>query len=151
MPVEKTKLPNKPLYEFEIDEKYRNEKKFGGSYSINQLPEFKQNKFYFILYHQPNENSGHWICVVNESDKSWIVDSFGLPPDPRIIKKLKKLSKQVYYNTFQFQDIEMKNCGYYSMYIIDEWFKGKKMETIIDKELNKVGDNKEDYYNIQEV
>lgn len=145
----KKKLINKPLYEFEILEKYKNEPKFGGSVSINNLPEFKKGKFYFVLLHRPNDSSGHWLLVICEKDKSWIVDSFGMPPDQRLIKKLKKLNKKVLYNDFMFQDAESKSCGYYGIYIIDKWLKGESLETIIDKELNKVGDNQENYYNIE--
>jgi hypothetical protein len=144
-------LPNKPLFEYDIYKKYRANKYFGGSASINKLPKLSKNKFYFVLLHPPNSNNGHWLLVINEANRSWIFDSFGLPPDKRLIRAVRDVNsakhgqrRKIFTNDFQFQKSTKASCGYYGTYIVDKWLNGMKIEDVMNHELNKVSDFKED-------
>ena len=90
--------PFHPLTNIEISEYYKNEPRFNGVYSRNNLPN-KIKKGAYVINLDEYENTGmHWVSLFDKANKVIYFDSFGIE---HILKKLinllviKKL-KQVY-------------------------------------------------------
>ena len=69
-------LPH-PLTNFEIQKYYRNEPKFNGVYSRNNLLKIK-NKAYVINLDEYKSIGFHWIAVYTNAENVTYFDSFGV-------------------------------------------------------------------------
>ena len=91
-------LPFHPLTNIEISEYYKNEPRFNGVYSRNNLPN-KIKKGAYVINLDEYENTGtHWVSLFVKANEVIYFDSFGVEHIPKEINKFignKKL-KQVY-------------------------------------------------------
>ena len=80
-------LPFHPLTNIEISEYYKNELRFNGVYSRNNLPN-KIKKGAYVINLDENENTGtHWVSLFVKANKVNYFDSYGIEHIPEEINK----------------------------------------------------------------
>ena len=80
-------LPFHPLTNIEISEYYKNEPRFNGAYSGNNLPN-KIKKGAYAINLDEYENTGtHWVSLFVKANKIIYFDSFGIEHIPEEISK----------------------------------------------------------------
>ena len=80
-------LPFHPLTNIEIREYYKNEPRFNGVYSRNNLPN-KIKKGAYAINLDEYENTGtHWVSLFVKANKVIYFDSFGIEHIPEEINK----------------------------------------------------------------
>ena len=80
-------LPFHPLTNIEINEYYKNEPRFNGEYSRNNLPN-KIKKGAYVINLDEYENTGtHWVTLFVKSKYTVYFDSFGIENIPKEINK----------------------------------------------------------------
>lgn len=118
----------------EIDEYFKGNRLYGGCYSKDQLPKKIQNKFIIINLQDNDEGNGtHWVAIVNTiHDMCTYFDSYGVMP-PVEIQEYMLSSDKPKVNTFPYhlQDIGSSACGWYCIYVIEQYLLGKHEKDII--------------------
>ena len=71
-------IPPNPLTNFEIKEYYKNETRFNGVYSGDNLPKAIQNGAYVINFDEYAGVDTHWIALYVKSNEVIYLDSFGV-------------------------------------------------------------------------
>ena len=87
-------------------------KKFGGTYSKDQIPKRLKKNFWYILNMEDHDgvNGGtHWVCFKNSNPLEYY-DSFGFPPPQEVLQRAKN---DVLYNDREIQDIKSTACGWF--------------------------------------
>ena len=80
-------LPFHPLINIEINEFYKNEPRFNGVYSRNNLPN-KIKKGAYVINLDEYENTGtHWVSLFVKPKYTVYFDSFGIEHIPKEINK----------------------------------------------------------------
>ena len=114
-------LPFHPLTNIEINEYYKNEPRFNGVYSRNNLPKtFKKGAYVY-------ENTGtEWIALFVKTNEAIYFDSFGIEHIPNEIKRI--IGKNnIKSNIFRIQAYDSIMCGYYCIEFINYMLKGKTL------------------------
>ena len=128
-------LPFHPLTNIEISEYYKNEPKFNGVYSRNNLPN-KIKKGAYVINLDEYENTGtHWVSLFVKPKYTAYFDSFGIEHIPKEINKFirsKELSSAVVNNDiksniFRIQAYDLIMCGYFCIEFINYMLKGKTL------------------------
>ena len=80
-------MPTHPLTNFEIQEYYKNEPRFNGVYSRNNLAKTIKNETACIVNLDNYKNTGtHWIALYVKDNEVIHFDSFGVEHIPKEIK-----------------------------------------------------------------
>ena len=80
-------MPHHPLTNFEIQKYYKNEPRFNGVYSRDNLPWIK-DRAYVINLDEYSDIVNHWVALyVNNNDVTFF-NSFGVEHIPKEIKTL---------------------------------------------------------------
>ena len=114
-----------PLTNFEIQGYYKNEPRFNGAYSRNNLSKIKNGAYVINL--DKYENIGtHWIALYVKNNEFIYFDSFSVE---YISKEIQKFigNKNTRTNIFIIQDYKSIMCGYFCILFIDFMFKGKSL------------------------
>ena len=115
-------LPFHPLTNIEISEYYKNEARFNGVYSRNNLPN-KIKKGAYVINLDEYENTGtHWVSLFVKDDKV----SFGIEHTPEEINKFIG-NKKIKASIFRIQAYDSIMCGYFCIEFINYMLKGKKL------------------------
>ena len=80
-------LPFHPLINLEISEYYKNEPKFNGVYSRDNLPKTIKKGAYVINLDEYTDTGTHWIALFVKPKYTVYFDSFGVEHIPKEIKK----------------------------------------------------------------
>ena len=72
------KMPPHPLTNFEIQEYYKNEPRFNGVYSRDNLPKTIKNGAYLINLDEYADVGTHWIALYVKDNEITYFDSFGI-------------------------------------------------------------------------
>ena len=69
----------------------------------------------------------HWVAFYNGANQKYTIyyDSFGQPPDPRLLRYLKTSGKQVIGLSSIHQALDSKACGYYCIFFLKAMNKGQ--------------------------
>ena len=92
-------MPAHPLTNFETQEYYKNEPRFNGVYSRDNLSKTIKNETACIVNLDNYKNTGtHWIALYVKNNEVIYFDSFGVEHVPKEIKNLLviKTSKQTH-------------------------------------------------------
>ena len=91
-------MPPHPLTNFEIQEYYKNEPRFNGVYSRDNLPKTIKSGAYVKSLHEHEDVGTHWVAWYVKNDEITYCDSFSVEHVPKEIKNLYniKTSKQTY-------------------------------------------------------
>lgn len=85
-------------------------KSFRGVYLRDNLPDSPKRVEIGILNLDSIENNGtHWTLFSNNVDNCYYFDSFGHRPPKELMEYFQK---DVWYSTFQLQEIGTKYCGH---------------------------------------
>ena len=92
-------MPPHPLTNFEIQKYYKNEPRFNGVYSRDNLPKIKDGA-YVINLDEYSDIGTHWVTLyINNNDVTYF-DSFGVEHIPKEIKTFIN-SKNIKTNIFR--------------------------------------------------
>ena len=128
-------LPFHLLTNIETSEYYRNEPRFNGVYSRNNLPN-KINKGAYLTNLGEYENTGaHWVSLFVKPKYTVYFDSFGVEHIPKEINKFirsKELgpavgNKKIKASIFRIQAYDSIMCGYFCIEFINYILKGKTL------------------------
>ena len=119
-------LPFHPLTNIEISEYYKNEPRFNGVYSRNNLRN-KIKKGAYVTNLDEYENTGtHWVSLVVETNEAIYFESFGIEHIPKEINKLIG-SNKIKSNIFRIKAHDSIMCGYFCIEFINYMLKGKTL------------------------
>ena len=128
-------LPFHLLTNIEISEYYKNEPRFNGLYSRNNLPN-KIKKGAYVINLDEYENTGaHWVSLFVKTNEAIYFDSFGIENIPKEIIKFirsKELgsavgNNKIKSNIFRIQAYDSIMCGYFCIEFINYMLKGKTL------------------------
>ena len=118
-------VPFHPLTNVEINEYYKNEPRFNGVYSRNNLP-YKIKKGAYVINLDGYENTGtHWIALFVKPKYTVYFDSFGIEHISKEINKF--ICNDIKSNKFRIQAYDSIICGYYCIEFINYMLKGKTL------------------------
>ena len=119
----------------EISEYYKNEPRFNGLYSRNNLPN-KIKKGEYVINLDENKNIGtHWVSLFVKTIEVIFFDSFGVEHIPKEINKFidttksssLERNKKIKANIFRIQAYDSIMCGYFCIEFISYMLKGKTL------------------------
>ena len=118
-------LPFHPLKNIEISEYYKNEPRFNGVYSRNNLSN-KIKKGAYVINLDEYENTGtHWVSLFVKANKVIYFDSFGIEHIPKEINQ--SVNNNIESNIFRIQAFDSIMCGYSCIEFINYMLKGKTL------------------------
>ena len=128
-------LPFHPLTNIEISEYYKNELRFHGVYSRNNLPNKIKNGAYVINLDEYENTGTHWVSLFVKANEVIYFDSFGVEHIPKEINKFirsKELgsavgNKKIKASIFRIQAYDSIMCGYFCIEFINYMLKGKTL------------------------
>ena len=118
-------MPPQPLTNFEIQKFYKNESRFNGVFSRNNLPK-KKDGTYIINLDEYEDLGTHWIALFYKKNEIVYFDSFGVEHIPEEIKEFAG-NKNIIANIFRVQANNSVMCGYFCIGFIDFVLAGKKL------------------------
>ena len=124
-------IPPHPLTNFEIQKYYKNEPKFNGVFSRNNLPKKIKDGVYVINLDEYADEGTHWIALFCNRNKIVYFDSFGVEYIPEEIKEFIG-NKNIKANIFQVQENNSIMCGYFCIGFIDFMLAGKTLTDYTD-------------------
>ena len=127
-------LPFHPLTNIEISEYYKNEPRFNGVYSRNNLPN-KIKKGAYIINLDEYENTGtHCVSLFVKLKYAVYFDSFGIEHIAKEINKFINMDTRkssatahIKSNIFRIQAYDSIMCGYFCIEFINYMLKGKTL------------------------
>ena len=127
-------LPFHPLTNIEISEYYKNQPRFNGVYSRNNLPN-KIKKGAYVINLDEYENTGtHWVSLFLKPKYTVYFDSFGIEHIPKEINKFinndttkSSTLKRIKSNIFRIQAYDSIMCRYFCIEFINYMLKGKTL------------------------
>ena len=102
-------LPFHPLTNIEINEYYKNEPKFNGVYSRNNLSKTIQKGAYVINLDEYENTGTHWVALFVKPKYTVYFDSFGIEHIPKEINKF--INNDIKSNIFRIQAYDSIMCG----------------------------------------
>ena len=117
-------MPFHPLTNIEINEYYKNEPRFNGVYSRNNLPKIIKKGADVMNLDEYTNIGTNWIALFVKPKYTVYFDSFGVEHIPKEIKKIIG-SKDIKANIFRLQTYDSIICGYSCLKFINYMFKGK--------------------------
>ena len=127
-------LPFHPLPNIEIREYYKNEPRFNGVYSRNNLPKTIRKGAYVINLDEYENTGTHWVALFVKTNEAIYFDSFGIEHIPIEINKFinndttKSSSlERIESNIFRIQAYDSIMCGYLCIEFINYMLKGKTL------------------------
>ena len=119
-------IPPHPLTNFEIQKYYKNEPRFNGVFSRNNLPKKIKDGAYVINLDEYADVGTHWITLFCNRNEIVYFDSFGVKHVPEEIKEFVR-NKNIKANIFRVQANNSVMCGYFRIGFIDFMLAGKKL------------------------
>ena len=105
---------------------YKNELRFNGIYSRDNLPKIKDGA-YVINLDEYSDIGTHWVALyVQNSNNVIYFDSFGVEHIPKEIKTSIN-NKNIKINIFGIQEYDSIMCGYFCVSFIDFMLAGKTL------------------------
>ena len=127
-------MPPHPLTNFEIQKYYKNEPRFNGVFSRNNLPKKIKDGAYVINLDEYADVGTHWIALFCNRNESVYFDNFGVEHIPEEIKEFighpsssASQNKNIKANIFRVQANDSVMCGYFCIGFIDFMLAGKKL------------------------
>ena len=111
-------MPPHPLTNLEIQKYYKNEPRFNGVFSRNNLFEKIKDGAYIINLDEYADVGTHWIALFCKKSEIAYFYSFGVEHFPEEIKEFIKC-KNIKANIFRIQENNSIMCGYFCIGFID--------------------------------
>ena len=119
-------LPFHPLTNFEISEYYKNEPRFNGVYSRNNLPKTIKKGAYVINLDGYENIGTHWIALFVKPKYVVYFDRIGIEHIPKEIEHAVG-NKEIKANIFRIQAYHSIMCGYFCIEFINYMLDGKSL------------------------
>ena len=119
-------IPTHPLTNFETLKYYKNQPRFNGVFSKNNLPKKIRDGAYIINLDEYADVGTHWIVLFCNRNEIVYFDSFGVEHVPEEIKEFIG-NKNIKANIFRVQENDSIMCGYFCIGFIDFMLAGKKL------------------------
>ena len=119
-------MPSHPLTNFEIQKYYKNEPRFNGVFSRNNLLKNIKDGAYVINLVEYADVGTHWISLFCNRNEFVYLDSFGVEHVSEEIKNIIG-NKNIKGNILRVQANDSVMCGYFSIGFIDFMLAGKKL------------------------
>ena len=119
-------MPPHPLTNFEIQKYYKNEPRFNGVFSRNNLPKKIKDGAYVINLDEYADVGTHWIALICNRSEVAYFDRFGVEHVPKEIKEFTG-NKSIRANIFRVQANDSVTCGYFCVGFIDFMLASKKL------------------------
>ena len=116
-------MPPHPLTNFEIQKYYKNEPRFNGVYSRDNLPKIKDGA-YIINLDEYSDIGTHWVALYAQNNYVTYFDSFGVENIPKEIRTFIN-NKNIKTNMFRTQAYDSIMCGHLCIGFIDFMLSGK--------------------------
>ena len=113
-----------PLTNFETSEYYKNETKFNGVYSRDNLPKTIKKRAYVINLDEYENTGTHCVALFVKPKYKVHFDSFGIEHIPKEIEHAIG-NKKIKANIFRIQAYDSIMCGYFCIEFINYMFDGK--------------------------
>ena len=110
-------MPFHPLTNIKINEYYKNEPRFNGVYSRNNLPKIIKKGAYVINLDEYANVGTHWIALFVKPKYTVYFDSFGV----------EHIGVDIKANIFRLQTYDSIMCCYFCIEFINYMFKGKTL------------------------
>ena len=117
-------LPH-PLTNFEIQKYYKNEPRFNGVYSIDNLQKIK-DAAYIINLDEYSDIGAHWVALNIQNNDVTYFDSFRVEHIPKEIRTFVG-NKNIKTNIFRIQAYDSIMYGYFCIGFIDFMLAGKTL------------------------
>ena len=120
-------MPPHPLTNFEIQKYYKNEPRFNGVYSRDNLPKIKDGA-YVINLDEYSDIGTHWVALYVQNNNNSVIyfDSFGVEHIHKEIKAFIK-NKNIKTNIFRIQAYGLIICRYFCIGFIGFMLKRKTL------------------------
>ena len=123
-------IPPHPLTNFEIQKYYKNEPRFNGVYSRDNLPKIK-DRAYIINLDEYSDIRSHWVALYLQNNNNVIYfDSFGVEHIPKEIKAF--ITNKNITNIFRIQAYDSRMCGYFCIGFIGFMLAGKTLTEYVN-------------------
>ena len=119
-------LPFHPLTNIEISEYYKNEPRFIGVYSRNNLLNKIKKGAYIINLDEYGNTGTHWVSLFVKANKVIYFDSFGIEHIPKEINKFIN-NNNIESDIFRIQAYDSIMCRYFCIEFINYMLKGKTL------------------------
>ena len=106
-----------------MSEYYKNEPRFNGVYSRNNLPKTIKKGAYVINLDEYENTGTYWVSLFVKPNKVIYFDSFGIEHIPEEINKLIG-NKKIKASIFRIQAYDSIMCGYFFIEFINYMLKG---------------------------
>ena len=127
-------LPFHPLTNIEINEYCKNEPRFNGVYSRNNLPKTTKKGAYVINVDEYENTGTHWVSLFVKPKNTVYFDSFGVEHIPKEINKFIRskelgstINNGIKSSIFRIQAYDSIICGYFRIEFINYMLKGKTL------------------------
>ena len=136
-------MPPHPLTNFEIQKYYKNESKFNGVYSRDNLLKTKFNEkikdgAYVVNLDEYSNTGTHLVALYVQNDDVTYFDSFGVEHIPKEIKTFinrpsssASHNKNIKTNIFRIQADDSIMCGYFCFGFINFMLTGKTLTVLL--------------------
>ena len=111
-------MPPHPLTNFEIQKYYKNEPRFNGVFSRNNLTKKIKDGAYVINLDEYADIGTHWIALFCNRNEIVYFDNFGVEHIPEKIKEFVG-NKNIKADIFEEQANDSAMCGYFCTRFID--------------------------------
>ena len=119
-------LPFHPLTNIEISKYYKNEPRFDGVYSRNNLSKKNKKGAYVINLDEYENTDTHWVSLFVKANEVIDFDSFDVEHIPRDINKFIN-NEKIKASIFRIQAYDSIMCGYFCIEFINYMLKGKTL------------------------
>ena len=119
-------IPPQPLKNSEIQKYYKNEPRFNGVFSRNNLPKKIKDGAYVINLDEYADVGTHWIALFFNRNEVVYFYSFGVEHVSEEIENIIR-NKNIKANIFGVQANNLVMCGYFCIGFIDFMVAGKKL------------------------
>ena len=119
-------MPPHPLTNFKIQKYYKNEPRFNGVFSKNNLPKKVKGGAYVTNLDEYADVGTHWIALFCNRSEIVYFNSFGVEHVPEEIKEFIG-NKNIKANIFRVQANDSVMFGYFCIGFIDFTLAGKKL------------------------
>ena len=118
--------PPHPLTNFEIKAYYKNEPRFNGVFSRDNLPNTIKNGAYVINLDEYHDIATHWVAMYVNNKTATYFDSFGVEP---ISKEIIEFigNKNIITNIYRIQAYDSTMCRYFCIGFINFMFNGNSL------------------------
>ena len=118
--------PPYPLTNFEIREYYKNEPRFNGVFSRDNLPNAIKNGAYIINLDEYHDIGTHWVALYVNNKTITYFDSFGVEHIPKEIMKFID-GKSIITNILRIQAYDSIMYGYFCIGFINFMSNGNSL------------------------